>query len=142
MDEILDIAEVIRSAAKSRDLDTKKEKQKELFQLADHWNQIDEFEQLHTIVHAVGDSELIESVINLHITYTSFLDWINKSLISNLELEDTLPITKRNLNKVADFRMAAYEYYANFYQRLDRLRSGTVPEKRSSVDKKSASPIR
>lgn len=129
MEEILSIAEVIRSASKSRDLDTKKKKQKELFQLADHWNQIDEFEQLHTIVHAVGDSELIDSVINLHITYTSFLEWINKSLIADLELDDMLPITKRKLNKVADFRMDAYDHYANFYRRLDKLRSGTFPEK-------------
>ena len=36
-------------------------------------SQVEEFKQLHTIVHAIGDSELIDSVINLHVTYTSFL---------------------------------------------------------------------
>jgi hypothetical protein len=30
---------------------------------------------------------------------------------------------------VDDFRMEAFEHYANFYQRLDKLRSGTYPEK-------------
>ena len=129
MEEILKIAEIIRSASKSRYLNTKLTKQKELFQLSDHWNQIDEFEQLHTIVHAIGDSKLIDSVINLHITYTSFLGWIDKSLIADLELDDTLTITKRKLNKVADFRMDAFEHYANFYRRLDTLRSGTYPQK-------------
>lgn len=129
MEEILKIAEIIRSASKSRDLNTKRTKQKELFQLSDHWNQIDEFEQLHTIVHAIGDSKLIDSVINLHITYTSFLGWIDKSLIADLELDDMLTITKRKLNKVADFRMDAFEHYASFYRRLDTLRSGTYPEK-------------
>lgn len=129
MEEILNTAGVIFSASKSRDLDTKRAKQKELFQLSDHWNQIDEFEQLHTIVHAIGDSELIDSVINLHITYTSFMEWIDKSLVADLQLDDTLPITKRKLNKVDDFRMEAFEHYAHFYQRLDKLRSGTYPEK-------------
>jgi hypothetical protein len=65
MEEILHTAGIIYSASKSRDLDTKKAKQEELFQLSEHWNQIDEFEQLHTVVHAIGDSELIDSVINL-----------------------------------------------------------------------------
>jgi hypothetical protein len=129
MEEILNIAGIILSASKSRDLDTRRARQKDLFHLSDHWNQIDEFEQLHTIVHAIGDSELIDSVINLQITYNSFMEWIDKSLVADLQLEDSLPITKRNLNKVDDFRMAAFEHYAHFYQRLDKLRSGTYPEK-------------
>lgn len=129
MEEILNIAGIIYSAFKSRSLDTKREKQKELIQISDHWNQIDEFEQLHTIVHAIGDSELIDSVINLQITYNSFLEWIDKSLVADLQLDDTLPITKRKLNKVDDFRMEAFEYYAHFYHRLDKLRSGTYPVK-------------
>jgi hypothetical protein len=129
MQETLNIAKIIYSVSKSKELDTKREKQKELFELSDHWNQVEEFEQLHTIVHAIGDSELIDSVINLHITYTSFLEWIERSLIADLELDDTLPITKRKLNKVDDFRMEAYEHYAHFFQRLDKLRSGTFPEK-------------
>ena len=56
-------------------------------------SQVEEFKQLHTIVHTIGDSELIDSVINLHVTYTSFLGWIERSLIADLELDDTLPIT-------------------------------------------------
>ena len=129
MEEILNTAGIIFSTSKSRDLDIKQAKQKELFQLLGHWNQLDEFEQLHTIVHAIGDSELIDSVINLHITYTSFMEWIDKALIADLQLDETLPITKRKLSKVDDFRMEAFEHYANFYQRLDKLRSGTYPEK-------------
>jgi len=129
MQETLNIAKVIYSASKSRDMDTKRAKQKELFELSDQWSQVEEFEQLHTIVHAIGDSELIGSVINLHITYTSFLEWIERSLIADLELDDTLPITKRKLNKVDDYRMETFENYAHFFRRLDILRSGTYPEK-------------
>jgi len=129
MQETLNIAKIIYSVSKSKDLDTKKTKQKELFELSDQWSQVEEFEQLHTIVHAIGDSKLIDSVINLHVTYTSFLGWIERSLIADLELDETLPITKRKLNKVDDFRMEAFEHYAHFFQRLDILRSGTYPEK-------------
>jgi hypothetical protein len=57
------------------------------------------------------------------------MEWIDKALIAALQLDETLPITKRKLNKVDDFRMEAFENYANFYQRLDTLRSGTYPEK-------------
>ena len=129
MQETLNIAKIIYSVSKSKDIDTKRAKQKELFGLSDQWSQVEEFEQLHTIVHAIGDSELIDSVINLHVTYTSFLGWIERSLIADLELDDTLPITKRKLNKVDDFRMEALEHYAHFFRRLDILRSGTFPEK-------------
>jgi len=135
MQETLNISKLIYSASRSRDIDTRRARQKELFLLSDHWNQVEEFEQLHTIVHAIGDSELINSVINLHITYTSFLEWIEKSLIADLELDETLPITKRKLNKVDDFRMEAFENYSNFYHRLDILRSGTYPEKWPTTQK-------
>jgi len=129
MQETLNIAKVIYSVSKSKEIDTKRTKQKELFELSDQWSQVEEFEQLHTIVHAIGDSELIDSVINLHVTYTSFLGWIERSLIADLELDDTLPITKRKLNKVDDYRMETFEHYAHFFRRLDILRSGTYPEK-------------
>jgi hypothetical protein len=138
MQETLNIAKIIYSVSKSKDIDTKRAKQKELFELSDQWSQVEEFEQLHTIVHAIGDSELIDSVINLHVTYTSFLGWIERSLIADLELDDTLPITKRKLNKVDDFRMEALEHYARFFQRLDILRSGTFPEKYPSEEKGSS----
>lgn len=139
MEETLSIAKRIDSIAKSKDLESKRSRQKELFQVAEQWNQVEEFEQLHTIVHAIGDSELIDSVINLHITYTSFLEWIEKSILADLELDDSLPISRSKLNKVDDFRMEAFEFYTNFYQRLDKLRSGTEPEKRSSGSKIPAS---
>ena len=139
MEETLSIAKRIDSIAKSKDLESKRSRQEELFQVAEQWNQVEEFEQLHTIVHAIGDSELIDSVINLHITYTSFLEWIEKSILADLELDDSLPISRSKLNKVDDFRMEAFEFYANFYQRLDKLRSGTEPEKRSSGSKIPAS---
>ena len=138
MEETLDIAKSIHTMARSKDLEVRKTKQKELFQQAEQWNQVEEFEQLHTIVHAIGDSELIDSVINLHITYTSFLDWIEKNILGNLELDDTFSITKSRLNKVDDFRMEAFEFYANFFQRLDKLRSGVEPVKRSSKSKPAA----
>ncbi len=141
MEETLSIAKRIDSIAKSKDLESKRSRQKELFQVAEQWNQVEEFEQLHTIVHAIGDSELIDSVINLHITYTSFLEWIEKSILADLELDDSLPISRSKLNKVDDFRMEAFEFYANFYQRLDKLRSGTEPEKRSSGSKIPASQM-
>ena len=139
MEETLNIAKSIHSIARSKDLETKRARQQELFQLAEHWNQVEEFEQLHTIVHAIGDSALIDSVINLHITYTSFLEWIEKSVLADLELDDSMPISRSKLNKVEDFRMEAFEFYANFYQRLDKLRSGTEPEKRSPARKTPAS---
>ena len=139
MEETLQIAKSINSIARSKDLDTKRSRQKDLFQLAEHWNQVEEFEQLHTIVHAIGDSELIDSVINLHITYTTFLEWIETSILSDLELDDTLPISRTRLNKVDDFRMEAFEFYASFYRRLDQLRSGTDPEKRSEDKSKPVS---
>ena len=139
MEKTLKIAKRIHSIAKSKDLETKRSRQQELFLVAEHWNQLEEFEQLHTIVHAIGDSELIDSVINLHITYTSFLEWIEKSILADLELDESLPISRSKLNKVDDFRMEAFEFYANFYQRLDKLRSGTDPEKRST-DSKSRLP--
>lgn len=129
MAEILKIAKIIHSIAASKDMETKRTRQAELFQLSEGWDQVEEFDQLHTIVHAIGDSELIDSVINLHITYTSFLEWTEKSILADLELDDSLPITRSKLNKVDDFRMEASEYYANFYRRLDTLRSGTYPEK-------------
>ena len=132
MEKTLSIAKRLHSIAKSKDLETKRSRQQELFLVAEHWNQVEEFEQLHTIVHAIGDSELIDSVINLHITYTSFLEWIETSILADLELDETLPISRSKLNKVDDFRMEAFEFYANFYQRLDKLRSGTNPEKRST----------
>ena len=139
MEETLNIAKSIHSIARSKDLEAKRTRQKELFQLAEHWNQVEEFEQLHTIVHAIGDSRLIDSVINLHITYTSFLEWIEKSILADLELDDTLPISRTKLNKVEDFRMEAFEFYANFFERLDKLRSGTEPEKRAPGNKKPGS---
>jgi len=139
MEETLKIAKSIHSIARSKDLETKKIRQQGLFQIAETWDQAEEFEQLHTIVHAIGDSELIDSVINLHITYTSFLEWIEKSILADLELDDTLPISRRKMNKVDEFRMEAFEFYANFYQRLDKLRSGTEPEKRSPGNKQSSS---
>ncbi len=129
MEEILKIAGVIYSTAKSGSSEVKLAKQEELFQLSEQWDQIEEFEQLHTIVHAIGDSQLIDSVINLQITYNTFLEWIDKSLVADLRLDETQPITKRKLNKVDDFKMEAFEHYSNFYQRLDKLRSGTHPEK-------------
>ncbi len=129
MEEILLTAGMIFSAAKSGSAEIRRAKQEELFQFSDQWNQIEEFEQLHTIVHAIGDRELIDSVINLQITYNRFVEWIDKSLVADLRLDDTLPITKRMLNKVDDFKMEAFEHYANFYRRLDKLRSGTHPEK-------------
>jgi hypothetical protein len=138
MEETLDIAKSIHTMARSKDLEVRRTKQKELFQQAEHWNQVEEFEQLHTIVHAIGDSELIDSVINLHITYTSFLEWIEKNILADLELDDTFSITRSRLNKVDDFRMEAFEFYANFFQRLDKLRSGTEPVKRSSKSKPAA----
>jgi hypothetical protein len=141
MEETLSIAKRIHSIAKSKDLEAKRARQKELFQMSEHWDQVEEFEQLHTIVHAIGDSELIDSVINLHITYTSFLEWIEKSILADLELDDSLPISRSKLNKVDDFRMEAFEFYANFYKRLDKLRSGTEPEKRSTVSKSPASQM-
>ena len=141
MEKTLKIAKRIHSIAKSKDLETKRSRQQELFLVAEHWNQLEEFEQLHTIVHAIGDSELIDSVINLHITYTSFLEWIEKSILAYLELDESLPISRSKLNKVDDFRMEAFEFYANFYQRLDKLRSGTDPEKRSTDSKSPASQI-
>ena len=49
MQETLNIAKIIYSVSKSKELDTKRGKQKELFELSDHWNQVEEFEQLHTI---------------------------------------------------------------------------------------------
>jgi hypothetical protein len=122
MEETLNIAKSIHSIARSKDLESKRTRQKELFKLAEHWNQVEEFEQLHTIVHAIGDSQLIDSVINLHITYTSFLEWIEKSILADLELDDTLPISRTKLNKVEDFRMEAFEFYANFNERLDAHR--------------------
>ena len=140
MEETLKIAKSIHSIARSKDLETKRIRQKELFQIAETWDQAEEFEQLHTIVHAISDSELIDSVINLHITYTSFLEWVEKSILADLELDDTLPISRRKMNKVDEFRMEAFEFYANFYQRLDKLRSGTEPEKRSTGSKQSSSP--
>jgi len=139
MEETLKIAKSIHSIARSKDLETKRSRQKELFQIAETWDQAEEFEQLHTIVHAINDSKLIDSVINLHITYTSFLEWIEKSIISDLELDDTMPISRSKMNKVDEFRMEAFEFYANFYQRLDKLRSGTEPEKRSAGSKQSSS---
>ena len=141
MEKTLKIAKRIHSIAKSKDLETKRARQQELFLVAEHWNQLEEFEQLHTIVHAIGDSELIDSVINLHITYTSFLEWIEKSILADLELDESLPISRSKLNKVDDFRMEAFEFYANFYQRLDKLRSGTDPEKRSTDSKSPASQM-
>lgn len=141
MEKTLKIAKRIHSIAKSKDLETKRSRQQELFLVAEHWNQLEEFEQLHTIVHAIGDSELIDSVINLHITYTSFLEWIEKSILADLELDESLPISRSKLNKVDDFRMEAFEFYANFYQRLDKLRSGTDPEKRSTDSKSPASQM-
>jgi len=139
MEETLKIAKSIHSIARSKDLETKRTRQKELFQIAETWDQAEEFEQLHTIVHAINDSKLIDSVINLHITYTSFLEWIEKSILEDLELDETLPISRRKMNKVDEFRMEAFEFYANFYQRLDKLRSGTEPEKRSTGSKQSSS---
>ena len=139
MEETLKIAKSIHSIARSKDLETKRSRQKELFQIAETWDHAEEFEQLHTIVHAINDSKLIDSVINLHITYTSFLEWIEKSIISDLELDDTMPISRSKMNKVDEFRMEAFEFYANFYQRLDKLRSGTEPEKRSAGSKQSSS---
>jgi hypothetical protein len=139
MEETLNIAKSIHSIARSKDLEPKRTRQKELFKLAEHWNQVEEFEQLHTIVHAIGDSQLIDSVINLHITYTSFLEWIEKSILADLELDDTLPISRTKLNKVEDFRMEAFEFYANFYERLDKLRAGKEPEKRAPDSKKIVS---
>ena len=139
MEETLKIAKSIHSIARSKDLETKRTRQKELFQIAETWDQAEEFEQLHTIVHAINDSKLIDSVINLHITYTSFLEWSEKSILADLELDDTLPISRRKMNKVDEFRMEAFEFYANFYQRLDKLRSGTEPEKRSTGSKQSSS---
>lgn len=141
MEETLKIAGSIHSISRSKDMETKKARQKDLFQLAEHWNQLEEFEQLHTIVHAIGDSKLIDSVINLHITYTSFLEWIEKSILADLELDNSLPISRSKLNKVEDFRMEAFEFYANFFQRLDKLRSGTEPEKRASQSNQQASKI-
>ena len=141
MEETLKIAGSINSISRSKDMETKKARQKDLFQLAEHWNQLEEFEQLHTIVHAIGDSKLIDSVINLHITYTSFLEWIEKSILADLELDNSLPISRSKLNKVEDFRMEAFEFYANFFQRLDKLRSGTEPEKRASQSNQQASKI-
>lgn len=141
MEKTLKIAKRIHSIAKSKDLETKRSRQQELFLVAEHWNQLEEFEQLHTIVHAIGDSELIDSVINLHITYTSFLEWIEKSILADLELDESLLISRSKLNKVDDFRMEAFEFYANFYQRLDKLRSGTDPEKRSTDSKSPASQM-
>jgi hypothetical protein len=132
MGQILKFSKIIQSTARSRDLENKRKRQKELFQLSEHWNQVGEFEQLHTIVHAIGDSLLVDSVINLHIAYTSFLEWIEKSIIADLALDDSISITKSKLNKVEDFRMEAFEFYAAFYERLDQLRSGVYPEKRSS----------
>ncbi len=129
MEEILKIAGVIYSTAKSGSSEVKLAKQEELFQLSEQWNQIEEFEQLHTIVHAIGDSQLIDSVINLQITYNTFLEWIDKSLVADLRLDDTQPITKRKLSEVDEFKMEAFEHYSNFYQSLDKLRSGTHPEK-------------
>lgn len=137
MGQILKISKIIQSTARSRDLENKRKRQEELFQLSEHWDQVGEFEQLHTIVHAIGDSQLVDSVINLHIAYTSFLEWIDKSIIADLALDDSLPITKSKLNKVEDFRMEAFEFYAAFYERLDQLRSGVNPEKRSSSEKPS-----
>jgi hypothetical protein len=131
MEETLKIAKSIHSIARSKDIETKRARQQALFQLAEHWNQLEEFEQLHTIVHAIGDSKLIDSVINLHITYTSFLEWIEQSILADLELDATQPISRSKINKVDDFRMEAFEFYANFFQRLDMLRSGTEPEKES-----------
>jgi len=139
MEETLKIATSINAITKSKDLETKRSRQKELFQLSEHWNQVEEFEQLHTIVHAIGDSELIDSVINLHITYTSFLEWIENSILADLALDDTFPISRQNINKVEDFRMEAFEFYANFFQRLDKLRSGTEPEKRAAASTKPVS---
>ncbi|MFL7892865.1 MAG: hypothetical protein ACK2UM_04020 [Anaerolineales bacterium] len=139
MEEILKIAKMIHSAAASKDMETKRTRQAELFQFSEGWDQVEEFEQLHTIVHAIGDSELIDSVINLHITYTSFLEWTEKSILADLELDDSLPITRSKLNKVDDFRMEAFEYYANFYRRLDTLRSGADPEKWPAQGKKQSS---
>jgi hypothetical protein len=139
MEETLKIAKSIHSIARSKDLETKRTRQKELFQIAETWDQAEEFEQLHTIVHAISDSALIDSVINLHITYTSFLEWIEKSILADLEMDDTLPISRSKMNKVDEFRMEAFEFYANFYQRLDKLRSGTEPEKRSTGSKQSSS---
>ena len=129
MEEILKTAGVIFSAAKSSSSEIKQAKLKELFQISEQWNQIEEFEQLHTIVHAIGDRELIDSVINLQITYNTYMEWIDRSLVADLRLDDTLPITKSKLNKVDDFKMEAFEQYANFFGRLDKLRSGTDPEK-------------
>jgi hypothetical protein len=142
MEETLKIAGSIHSIARSKDMETKKARQTDLFQLAEHWDQLEEFEQLHTIVHAIGDSELIDSVINLHITYTSFLEWIEKSILADLELDDSLPISRSKINKVGDFRMEAFEFYANFFQRLDNLRSGTEPEKRSIESDRQTPKIR
>lgn len=129
MEEILNTGGIIYSAAKSKSPKIKRQKLNQLFQLWDHWKQIDEFEQLHTIVHAIGDSELINSVINLQITYNAFMDWIDYSLVSELQLDDSRTIPKRKLNKVDDFKMEAFEHYAHFYRRLDLLRSGISPEK-------------
>jgi len=138
MEETLKIAKSIHSIARSKDIETKRTRQKDLFEIAETWDQAEEFEQLHTIVHAISDSKLIDSVINLHITYTSFLEWIEKSILADLELDDTMPISRSKTNKVDEFRMEAFEFYANFYQRLDKLRSGTEPEKRSTGSKQSS----
>jgi len=135
MEGMLKIAKCIHSIANSKDLETKQARQKDLFVHAEHWKQLEEFEQLHTIVYAIGDGLLIDSVINLHVTYTTFLEWVEKSILADLELDDTLPIPRDKINKAEDFRMEAFDYYASFFQRLDKLRSGTEPEKRPADHK-------
>ena len=129
MEEILKTTGVVYSAAKSSSAKIKRERLRALFQLSEQWDQIEEFEQLHTIVCGTGDSQLIDSVINLQITYHTLLEWIDKSLLADLRLDETLPITKRKLSRVDEFKTEAFDHYSNFYQRLDKLRSGTSPEK-------------
>jgi hypothetical protein len=129
MEEILKTTGLVHSAAKSSSADIKQERLRALFQLSEQWDQIEEFEQLHTIVCGIGDSKLITLSINLQITYNTLMEWIDKSLLADLRLDETLPITKRKLGKVDDFKTEAFDHYADFYQRLDKLRSGTSPKK-------------
>jgi hypothetical protein len=138
MENTLKIAKLVHSVAKSRNMETKKNRQAELFQLSEEWSQVQEFDKLHTIVHAIGDSQLIDHLIDLHVNYTSFLEWLEKSIIADLVLDETLPITRSKLNKVYEFRMEALDFFGRFYERLDQLRSGKEPEKKSSRQKISA----